>query len=139
MKTVFVVAEAPMRTMGFVDACHDRIAGFVFNVESNAEEGQSSAVNITYVESCLYDLDTLDHDEKDALLEDRALIVHRLLSRSRHTKFVAGSIIAAAPTCSEARGNFLAASQDSIVHDDYSQGRSSIPPGQTQFALPRVR
>jgi len=78
-KTIYVVAEAPLRTMGFVDACHDRIAGFVFGLESNAEKGQSNAVNITYVESCLYDLDTLDHDEKDAVLEDRALIVHRLL------------------------------------------------------------
>lgn len=83
---LFVVAEVPMRPMGmeetFIEASFNRLAGFVFNVEDIMEEGGKSsgeAITVTYVESCDYDLDTLDHDEKDAVLEDRALIVHRLL------------------------------------------------------------
>lgn len=82
LKNVMVVAETPMRPMGmtmFVEASHDRIAGFVFSVDDVEESTSSNAVNVTYVESCQYDLDTLDHNEKDALLEDRALIVHRFL------------------------------------------------------------
>jgi len=83
VKTVMVVAEIPLRPMGmesFVEACHDRIAGFVFSVDDDDEDGSpSNSVTVKYVESCHYDLDTLDHDEKDALLEDRALTVHRLL------------------------------------------------------------
>eukprot|EP00574_Skeletonema_japonicum_P007860 CAMPEP_0201727516 /NCGR_PEP_ID=MMETSP0593-20130828/12545_1 /ASSEMBLY_ACC=CAM_ASM_000672 /TAXON_ID=267983 /ORGANISM="Skeletonema japonicum, Strain CCMP2506" /LENGTH=500 /DNA_ID=CAMNT_0048219349 /DNA_START=67 /DNA_END=1569 /DNA_ORIENTATION=- len=83
-QNLIVVAEIPLRPMGmdmFVEACHDRIAGFLFCTDDDSEEGSSSsnAVNVTYVESCQYDLDTLDHNEKDALLEDRALTVHRLL------------------------------------------------------------
>lgn len=83
---LFVVAEVPMRPMGmeetFIEASFNRLAGFVFNVEDIMEVGGKSsceAITVTYVESCDYDLDTLDHDEKDAVLEDRALIVHRLI------------------------------------------------------------
>ena len=82
LKNVMVVAEIPMRPMGmtmFVETSHDRIAGFVFSNGGVEESTSRNDVNVTYVESCQYDLDTLDHNEKDALLEDRALIVHRFL------------------------------------------------------------
>jgi len=86
LKNVLVIAETPIRSVmtDFADLCHDRVAGFVISDEGILDdEGHtvppSSAVTVTYVESCQYDLDTLDHDEKDAVLEDRALTVHRLL------------------------------------------------------------
>lgn len=80
-KTVAVIADAPLAGNGYIDRLHNRIAGFVFT-EEDFKDGQCNAVNVTYVESSMNDLEPLDHDDKDALLEDRALIVHRLIQNT---------------------------------------------------------
>jgi hypothetical protein len=85
LTTYSVIAEAPMPVENFAENLQHRIAGFVFRSEADPGAGDgtsSNDVHITYVESSLNDLQTLEADEKDSFLEDRALIVHRLVANS---------------------------------------------------------
>jgi hypothetical protein len=85
--TYAVIAEAPMPVEDFAENLQHRVAGFVFRSEADADSGvrggtSSNDVHIPYVESSLNVLRTLDDDEKDSFLEDRALIVNRLVTNS---------------------------------------------------------
>jgi hypothetical protein len=99
-RMVCVVAEAPLPFSNgvLVEQVWDRIAGFVFfqddSVErklpvvrapaANAVEHDAApqgVVYVTYVESCDCDFESLGDSEKDSVLEDRALVVNRLMSQ----------------------------------------------------------
>jgi len=59
----------------FADRLNHRVAGFTFR------DAADDMVEITYVESALNDLETLSEKQKDALLVDRALVVHRVIAQ----------------------------------------------------------
>jgi hypothetical protein len=100
MRIVCVVAEAPIPVSDgvFVEQVWDRIAGFVFFQDDSVERtlpvvrapaantGEDDAapqgvVYVTYVEACNCDFESLNDSEKDSILEDRALVVNRLMSQ----------------------------------------------------------
>lgn len=45
------------------------------------KDTESKNIRIVYVESCEDDFESLDEGQKDALLEDRGLVVHRLVNQ----------------------------------------------------------
>mmetsp|Transcript_19813 Transcript_19813/g.22329 ORF Transcript_19813/g.22329 Transcript_19813/m.22329 type:complete len:532 (-) Transcript_19813:163-1758(-) len=91
MKVLGVIAEAPVASFNCIEQLNERISGFVFtchdDVDDNTDDPNgkpktaNSNVQATYVESSSNDLETLEDDEKDALLDDRALVVHRLVQK----------------------------------------------------------
>jgi hypothetical protein len=89
--TICVVAEAPFPKISHVIS--NRLAGFVFFQDDDMsgmpialvpgkEESTDPvpALCVTYVETCEADFKALTDTQKDSLLEDRALIVHRLMA-----------------------------------------------------------
>ena len=80
-----VVGEAPISAVE--DNVQNRVAGFVIQdeLEGDLPVAHSStsgkAVRITYVEASGCDYEPLTDSQKDSVLEDRALIVHRLMEQ----------------------------------------------------------
>jgi hypothetical protein len=64
LTTYYVIAEAPMPVENCAENLQHRISGFVFRGENGeSRDGSDDDVHITYVESSLNDLQTLEAEE----------------------------------------------------------------------------
>jgi hypothetical protein len=92
VRAICVVAEAPFPN--FAQDIDNRVAGFVFFQDDDMSDmpialapGKEESTDpvpsfcVTYVETCEAEFPGLTDTQKDSLLEDRALIVHRLMAQ----------------------------------------------------------